>query len=660
MHEVGIKDYNKIGEVKGARLENLQAGHPFLERNSRLVLAEYVSSQEGTGIVHTAPGHGQEDYLTGMKYKLPVIMPVDEKGRFDKTCAEFSGLGVFQANEPIIDKMRRNGSLVYATDTLHSYPHCWRCKSPLITRGTKQWFMNVEHKNLRKKALKVIRQVRWVPKGGETRISSMIQTRPDWCLSRQRFWGVPIPAFYCKACGKEMLHPEIMERVAQKVSQEGTDVWFTESVDELLGKKIFCSACKGEEFIKEEDIIDVWFDSGVSHQAVLKKSKELEFPASLYLEGSDQHRGWFQTALLTSIALTGRAPYREVLTHGFTVDGEGKKMSKSRGNVISPQEIIPKYGAEILRLWVASCDYADDVRISSQILTSIADAYRKIRNTLRFLLGNLYDFTPDKKVKYSQLQEIDRWALSALMSLIVNVTDDFEHFRYYKVFHRTYNFCVNEMSSFYLDILKDRLYTFGKSSCERRSAQTVIYEILSSLTKLLTPIITFTAEEVWGHLAKITEAEGAESTVLLNRWPRIERKWINRSLDEKIARLVKIRNSVLKAIENEREKGLIHSSLEARVRLYASEDELFRFLKESLDLLIPIFIVSDVCVEKLTSFPKNVLRSPDVTQLGIKVEKIDFPKCQRCWNYRSSVEKDNEHPLLCQRCVEVIKEDKTK
>ena len=654
MHQAGIKDYRKVTEIKGRRLENLEAEHAFLQRPSRLVLADYVSDQEGTGCVHTAPGHGQEDYLTGLKYKLPVIMPVDSKGKFDKTCGPFFGVTVFEANKLIVDKMRENESLLYASETLHSYPHCWRCKTPLITRSTKQWFINVEHKNLRKKALQAVKGVRWIPQGGESRISSMIQTRPDWCLSRQRFWGVPIPVFYCKNCGKEILRTDVIERVANIVAQEGSDAWFTRSADEFLGKRAFCPACKKEEFIKEEDIIDVWFDSGVSHQAVLTRTKELKFPASLYLEGSDQHRGWFQTALLTSIPLTGKAPYEQVLTHGFVMDGEGKKMSKSRGNVITPEEIIVEYGAEILRLWVTSCDYSDDVRISPQILTSVSDAYRKIRNTLRFLIGNLYDFSTDKKVKYSELWEIDRWALSSLTQLLIDVTEDFEHFRYYKLFRRVYNFCVQEMSSFYLDILKDRLYTFGKDSLARRSAQTAICEILVSLTKALTPILTFTAEELWGRLGKILRLEDTPSVILL-RWPKIEKRWIDRALNEKMRKLGEIRRLALKAIENEREKGLIRSSLEAKVLLYAQEDELFRFLKENLDFLVSIFIVSDVALEKVDIFSKGLLSSPEVPNLGIKVEKIDLPKCQRCWNYHSSVGKDNRHPLLCQRCVGVVK-----
>ncbi|MBN2097890.1 MAG: isoleucine--tRNA ligase [Candidatus Omnitrophica bacterium] len=655
MHQLGLAHYQELGKTQGRSLENLQARHPFFQRNSPVVLAEYVSNQEGTGCVHTAPGHGQEDYLTGLKYKLPVLMPVDERGIFDQTAGQFSGTQVFKANQLIIDQMRENGSLLLAGDTLHSYPHCWRCKCPLITRSTRQWFINVEHRALRKKALKAVKKVRWTPLSAAERISSMIQVRPDWCLSRQRFWGVPIPVFYCKDCGQEILQYKLIEQLTQLIAQEGSDVWFIKSVEELLGKHQLCPRCKKTEFVKEEDIIDVWFDSGISHQAVLKKNKKLGFPAGLYLEGSDQHRGWFQTALLTSIPLNAQAPYRQVLTHGFVVDGAGKKMSKSRGNVISPQEVIDSYGAEILRLWVASCDYTDDVRISAQILTSTAEAYRKIRNTLRFLVGNLYDFTPEMKLSYDSLEELDQWALSCLSDLSIQVTQDYEHFRYYKLFRRIYNFCVQQMSSFYLDILKDTLYTAAKHSRKRRSAQTAICEILTTLTKLLAPILSFTAEELWHHLAQILGIKECPS-VFLSAWPSPQRKLINQALDEKFERLNQIRSVVLKAIENEREKEIVHSSLEARVYLCARDAKLSKFLDENLKLLPAIFIVSEVLLESSGPATEAVFDYPQLPDLGVRIERINFPKCARCWNFRNSVGEDREHPLLCARCVEAIKE----
>ncbi|MFC1631588.1 isoleucine--tRNA ligase [Candidatus Omnitrophota bacterium] len=653
MQTLNIQSYQKIAEIKGRQLEGLGARHPFLNRDSQLVLADYVSDQEGTGCVHTAPGHGQEDYLTGLKYKLPVIMPVDAQGRFDQSCAELSGVKVFAANELIIEKIGQNGNLLNADTTEHAYPHCWRCKTPLITRSTRQWFVNVEHKALRERALKVIKKVKWIPELGEGRISSMVADRPDWCLSRQRFWGVPIPVFYCEKCGQEILRAEIIEKVAEQVGACGSDAWFTKTVQELAGQKLRCPACQSEEFRKEEDIIDVWFDSGISHQAVLSRNKELAFPAALYLEGSDQHRGWFQTSLLTSVAITGSAPYQQVLTHGFTVDGEGKKMSKSKGNVVSPQEVISEYGAEILRLWVASCDYTDDVRISGQVLTGVADAYRKIRNTLRFFIGNLYDFTTEQSLEYNELLALDQWALSSLAGLVKEVTEGFEQYSYFKVFRRLYNFCVQEMSAFYLDVLKDRLYTFGKDSLARRSAQTVIYEILITLTKLVTPILTFTAEELWQCINKANGGQDKES-VILQSWPQVNRRWINPKLDQRFTELISIRNAVLKAIENEREKGRIKSSLEAKVSLFITKAQLSQFLEANKDLLPELFIVSSVLMRQNATMPEDAFVHPENQYLGIKVERIDFPKCQRCWNYRAAVGKDAQHPQLCQRCVEVI------
>ncbi|MFH1045437.1 MAG: isoleucine--tRNA ligase [Candidatus Omnitrophota bacterium] len=661
MRETGISEYETLASIKGAKLEGILTGHPFVERQAQVVLADYVSSEEGTGCVHTAPGHGEEDYLTGLKYKLPVIMPVDEKGKFDRTVGEFSGMDVLKANDAIIQKMKTNGMLLYAGDILHSYPHCWRCKSPLITRSTRQWFINVEHKGLRKRALEVIDQVQWIPESAKSRISGMVRSRPDWCLSRQRFWGVPIPVFYCKNCGKEIVEAQLIEKAAAIVAKEGADAWFIRSAEELAGEKLRCPECKNEQWIKEQDIIDVWFDSGVSHQAVLLTNKDLGFPASLYLEGSDQHRGWFQTALLTAIPLTNQAPYQTVLTHGFTVDGEGKKMSKSRGNVISPQETIEQYGAEILRLWVASCDYSDDVRISPQILASIADAYRKIRNTIRFLLGNLTDFTPDKKVVYEELWEIDQWALSSLASLLKEITADYENFLYYKMFRRLYNFCTCEMSSFYLDILKDRLYTMGRTSPARRSAQTAMAEILLALTKIMAPVLTFTAEEVWANMGAIA-GEKQPRSILLGSWPDAEARWSNPGLESKFERLEKIRAAVLKVIETEREKGIIGSSLEARVSLYVQDDALYQFLKENLRLWESIFIVSAVSLEKVTAFSEGVtVNNVEAPNLGVKVAKIEYAKCERCWNYRDSVGKISGYPQLCERCVKAIdEEEKTK
>ena len=509
------KTFKIIKKVKGKELENTICRHPFIDRDSKVVLATYVSSEEGTGCVHTAPGHGQEDYLTGKKYDLPIVMPVDEKGNFDNTCGEFSGLNVHKANEKILERMKKDGALLASERIAHSYPHCWRCKNPIIFRATEQYFMNVDHNGLRQKLLNAIKEkVKWYPEMGETRISAMVAERPDWCLSRQRYWGVPIIAFKCKKCKEILLDVTVIEHVAGIIEKEGTNVWFIKSEKELLPKGSKCKKCGSDELMKEKDIIDVWFESGVSHQAVLKEYFKLGFPCRLYLEGSDQHRGWFQSALITACAIDGSAPYAEVLTHGFVVDGAGKKMSKSLGNVISPQDVMKKYGADILRLWVASSNYQDDVRLSEEILQRLADAYRKIRNTLRFLLGNLNDFDPDKdSVPADKMLEIDRWMLSRLAGLIERADSDYSNYNFHKFFRVLYNFCVYEVSSLYLDILKDRLYTSGKNSVERRSCQTALSKVLEGLLKVSAPILAFTAEEAWQHLGT-----KKEESVHLAKW----------------------------------------------------------------------------------------------------------------------------------------------
>ncbi len=462
LEKLNIKEYKKISALKGRDLEGLNYIHPFLKREGKVVLANYVSNEEGTGCVHTAPGHGMEDFMTGQKYGLPTIMPVNEKGLFDDTAGELSGMHVFKANDAIIERLKKDGNLLNSATISHSYPHCWRCKSPVIFRATVQWFINVDHNGLRKKTLEAVKGVKWVPSVGEKRISAMIETRPDWCLSRQRYWGVPIPAFYCEGCELPVLDAKAIDRVADMMEKEGSDVWFARTAEELLPPGFKCPECKKDKFRKEEDILDVWFDSGVSHQSVIRARPGLQFPADLYLEGSDQHRGWFQSAILTSMPIEGRPPFKNVLTHGFVVDGEGRKMSKSLGNVVSPQDVIKTHGADVLRLWVASCDYYEDIRISKEILERTSEAYRKIRNTARFILGNLYDFDPVKdRVGHEELLGFDKWAVSKACSLIEEITKYYDDFEFHKVFRALYNFCTVELSSFYLDVLKDRLYTYA-------------------------------------------------------------------------------------------------------------------------------------------------------------------------------------------------------
>jgi len=505
--------------------------------------------------------------------------------------------------------------------------------------------MNVDHNDLRKRALEKIEEVNWIPGIGKSRISGMVEKRPDWCLSRQRYWGVPIPVFYCKSCGYELLDADAIEGVKKVVAKEGTDAWFIKDSKELLPENFKCPKCKSGDFLKEEDILDVWFDSGVSHHAVLKQRKELEFPCQLYLEGSDQHRGWFQTALLTSLGISDEAPYKSVLTHGFVVDGEGKKMSKSLGNVISPQEVIVKYGADILRLWVSASNYNDDIRISDEILARTAEAYRKIRNTIKFILGNLYDFDPKKdSVKVSSRYEIDRWAVSKAHSVLEEVTRLYEKFEFHKIYRTLYTFCIRELSSFYLDILKDRLYTYGKNSGGRRSAQSSLYEILVILEKLIAPILVFTAEEAWKN-TNSHRGDGKDSaSIHLSSWPEVEEGLIDSKLEEHWDRLIDIRALVLKAIEAKRMEGKVGSSLEAKVGLLVNNEENFAFLNKFKDDPPSIFIVSEVAVAK----------AKDTEEIAICVEKATGKKCDRCWNYSVTVGENG----LCKRCVDVVKGDK--
>ncbi|OGW75450.1 MAG: isoleucine--tRNA ligase [Omnitrophica bacterium RBG_13_46_9] len=640
-----------INKIKGRRLEGVRCSHPFIERESVVVLADYVSALDGTGCVHTAPGHGQEDYITGRKYSLPMIMPVNSKGIFDNTCGEFSGLSVHKTNPRMLERLKKENALLFAEEIPHSYPHCWRCKKPIIFRATKQYFVNIDHMDLRKRMLDVIKDdVRWYPDVGQSRISSMVENRPDWCLSRQRYWGVPIVAFKCKGCESVILDHDAIEHVAKIVEKEGSDAWFVKELKGLLPEGFVCGNCGSSIFDKETDIIDVWFESGVSHQAVLKENQKLGFPCQLYLEGSDQHRGWFQSSLITSCAIDKAAPYKSVLTHGFVVDGEGKKMSKSLGNVISPQDVMKKYGADILRLWVASSDYHDDVRLSKEILDRLADAYRKIRNTFRFLLGNIHDFNPKENyVEMEDMREIDRWMLSRLAYIVEDAEKNYSGYMFHKIFRLVYNFCVYEISSLYLDILKDRLYTFGKNSKERRSCQTVLYEILMALLKILAPILSFTTEEAWQALDP-----GAESVHLsCLRWndPTIK-KWRDKVLDEKWTRLTELRQEVLKTLEVKRGMDEIGSSLEAKVVLYSDDTGFKKFLEENHDNLPSLFIASQVEIAENEIPGSN--RSHGLP-VWISVEAASGSKCMRCWNYSESVGADEEFKDICSRCVNVIR-----
>jgi len=654
-----IEDYDILKVSRGKDLEGIVCSHPFMDRDSVGICADFVTLEEGTGIVHIAPGHGQEDYQIGLKYGLPVLAPVDGKGEFTDEVPQFSGVDVFSSNKLIIEELENSSHLLHSEEIVHTYPHCWRCKKPIIFRATEQWFLNVDKRQLRERMLEVIKGVRWIPKIGENRISSMVEVRPDWCLSRQRYWGVPLPIFYCKNCGEALMSEESIGAVQDLVMREGSDVWYVKKEEEILPKGTECPKCKESKFTKEKDILDVWFDSGVSHEAVLRERENLSWPADLYLEGSDQHRGWFQTSLIPAVALEKVAPYRTVLTHGFVVDGEGRKMSKSIGNVIAPQEIIEKYGAEILRLWVASEDYTEDVRISSQILGHLIDGYRRIRNTFRFLLGNLNDFNLLKKVKYQEMPEIDQWMLHILQELISQVMDSYESFQLHRVYRDIHNFCTRELSSFYLDVLKDRVYTLGKDSLPRRSAQTVLYEVATSLIKLTAPILSHTAEEAWQMMPEIEQR-----SIFLTNLPRVEKKYWNERLAEKWKRILLLRKSVVKALEIARKEKIIGSSLEAEVDFYTPEKELATFLHNNESQWKEIFIVSEAKVfEELPPMSTNLrkdelevmMRSEEMPELHLRVKRAPGRKCVRCWNWSLTVGENREHPQICARCVEVVR-----
>ncbi|MFH1540850.1 MAG: isoleucine--tRNA ligase [Elusimicrobiota bacterium] len=656
-----VSDYKIISKIKGSQLEGIKCQNPVVERESIGVVADFVSLDDGTGIVHIAPGHGEDDYIVGLKYNLPVISPVDEKGRFTKDVPKFDGENVFDANKKIIKFLEEKKLLLASQDISHSYPHCWRCKNPIIFRATKQWFLSVNHKNLRQQLLESIKKVNWVPQYGENRIKSMLEVRPDWCLSRQRFWGTPIPIIYCCNCDEPILDENILEKIETITAEYGSNKYLEMPIKEILDENTKCKKCGGENFKKSDDILDVWFDSGVSSFAVLRTNEALCFPADLYLEGSDQHRGWFQTSLIPSVAIEEQPPYKTVLTHGFVVDGEGKKMSKSLGNVIDPSDVIKKYGAEILRLWVASENYQDDVRLSEEILTQSIDAYRKIRNTIRFILGNISEFTEKDRISYDELLDVDKWMLSKLQWLISELKTGYDNYEFHKVFRLIYNFCVVELSSFYFNMLKDRLYTFNKKSKERLSAQTVIEEIFLSLLPFLTPIISFTAEESYQEYIEkrggtngfttdktCNEEKGKwEESVFLLNIQGVNEKFINQEIEKKFEKIIKIRDVVLKFLEDERKKGLIGNSLEAKVVVYTNDDEKKKFLKENHQNLLYTFLVSQLEINE-----ESVGGSKDeLENIEVKVLPAEGKKCTRCWMWSETVGIDADHKEICSKCV---------
>jgi isoleucyl-tRNA synthetase len=640
-----------LATFKGSELEGQTCYHPFIDRESLVIVGDHVTLESGTGCVHTAPGHGQEDFEIGMKYKLEVLNPVDEKGRFTEKAGKYQGLTYKEGNKAILHDLKETNMLLAEERITHSYPHCWRCKNPIIFRATEQWFASID--GFRKEAVEAVKEVEWIPGWGEDRIASMVQDRGDWCISRQRIWGVPIPIFYCEDCGKELITEETIAKVVEIFKEKGSDAWFEMDAKDLLPENTKCE-CGGQKFRKEKDIMDVWFDSGSSHAGVLETRDDLSWPADMYLEGNDQYRGWFQSSLLTAVATRGKAPYRTVITHGMVVDGEGKKMSKSLGNGIDPMDVIKEYGADVLRLWVSSSDYKTDVRISKDILKQLSEVYRKIRNTARYMIGNLYDFDPNKDmVDYSEMNELDKWALLKLQHLTKEVTEAYEGYEFHILYHAIHNFCVVDMSNFYLDIIKDRLYTEKPDSKERRAAQTVMYRILNSLVKMIAPVLSFTADEIWKYMPHTLEEK--VDSVLLADWPRVLEEYVDEELEKRWDNILNIRGEVSKALEIARNNKLIGHSLNAKVEIYA-EGDTYKFLNEVRDYLQTVFIVSKVeLYEGIKDGVEYTFRSEENMDLAVVVSVASGEKCERCWVYSETVGQDTGHPTLCSRCVSVLK-----
>lgn len=640
MEDAEKTDYEVVSTIKGAELEYMKTAHPFMDRESVVIVGDHVTLESGTGCVHTAPGHGVEDYDVCRNYpEIPIIVPVDENGVLTEEAGMFKGLKTADANKPIAEHLEKIGALFALKKIIHQYPHCWRCKNPVLFRATDQWFCSVD--DFKDDAIKAIDEVEWIPGWGKDRITSMVRERKDWCISRQRKWGVPIPIFYCEECGEPLIDKEAMLAVADLFGKEGSNAWFTHASEEILPKGKKCSKCGCTSFTKEKDIMDVWFDSGSSHAAVLKNRPYLKWPADLYLEGADQYRGWFQSSLLTSVATMGTAPYKAVLTHGWVVDGKGRVMHKSLGNGIDPQEVIDQYGADVLRLWVASSDYHADIRISPDILKQLSEAYRKIRNTARYILGNLNGFNPDENmVSLDELMPIDKWALAKLNILIDKVKEAYDKYEFHIVYHAIHNFCVVDMSNFYLDVLKDRLYTEKADSKARRAAQTSIYIILNAMTRMIAPILAYTSDEIWKYMPHSSK-EKAEH-VIYNEMP----EKVDISIDDDFMafwdEIHELRDDVKKSLETFIKDKTIKSSLEAKVTLGASGDKL-AFLKKAENELATAFIVSEVEIVDNSS------------ELEIRIDKAEGEKCERCWVISKTVGENSDHPTLCSRCCENLK-----
>ena len=635
------------GTIKGENLVGIKYEHPLNHQLNPVIHTDFVTMDTGVGIVHIAPGHGEEDFYAGLKWGIEVFCPVDEKGIFTEGAGEFAGQHIFKANPLIVAKLDEIGTLLKQVPITHSYPHCWRCKQPIIFRATEQWFLGVDKFGLRQKLVEQIEKTKWHPAGGENRIKSMVELRPDWCLSRQRFWGVPLMLFYCKKCGKVQINHDLFEFIKARAMKEGSDFWFEHEAKDLLPEGYKCE-CGCNDFRKETDILDVWFDSGVSWKESLKY-RDLGFPAAVYLEGSDQHRGWFQTSLIASTVLEGQAPFENVITHGMILDQEGKAMHKSAGNSVEPDDITEKLGADILRLWVSFTDYSEDVRLSDKILEGPVDSYRKIRNTVRYALGNLSDYEPSKhKVEGKNMTELDQYMLKRLDVLIKEVREDYKNFQFRKAVRAITDYCILDLSSLMLDASKDRLYTLGASSAARRSAQTALFEIVSALLRLLAPVLCFTCEEAWQEIKKLPCGAGLEESIFLADMPEGASYVTSAEVEEKWNKIRAIRATVLKSLEEARQQGLIGAPLEAKITFNSNDEKTKAFLKETLPLWPEVAIVSQAEV------------SPEAGKepLEVKVEHAQGSKCPRCWQWRTDIGVNGKYPDLCGRCAKVLEEEK--
>ena len=636
-----------IKEFKGQELEYVECQNPIMDRKSVVILGDHVTLETGTGCVHTAPGHGLEDFEVGQKYDLEVISPLDNKGVFTKDAGKYAGEKAIDMNKQISIDLDEANALLSLEFIKHQYPHCWRCKNPLMFRATEQWFASI--KGFRENALKAITEdVKWIPSWGRERIYNMIAERSDWCISRQREWGVPIPIFYCKECGEPVLDKEIIYHIGDLVREKGSNIWFSKSASELMPADYTCSSCGGHEFNKETDIMDVWFDSGVSNVAVLKEREELSYPADLYLEGSDQYRGWFNSSLSIAVALTDKAPYKGVLTHGYVVDGKGRKMSKSLGNGIDPKDVVKQLGADILRLWAASADYRKDISVSDEIFKQVTESYRKIRNTLRFLHGNLYDFNENTdSVRYEEMEDIDKYILIKLDQTIKKATTAYDEYEFYQAFHSIHQFCVLDLSALYLDVIKDRVYASKADSRLRRSAQTAINKVLKDLIIMLTPILSFTMEEMYSYfkennkeispqLVDFPVYSGKSDEALLKTWEE----------------LLEIREHILKVLEKGRQDGLFGNSLGAKLYLATEDENKFEFLKKNEKTIMDIAIVSRIEIIQ----GKELEGYAVFDGLYIKAENIEEEKCERCWMHVEEIGSNLDHPTICPRCAAVIED----